>query len=232
MAASLAPLRRVLTPRLSGISPTQHIALTYDDGQDPATTPAFIKLLSRHDVRATFFLVGEHAWANPRLVKQIAAEGHELGVHGWTHRCVALQAPGRLTTELRRTRHLLTLLGGREVTWYRPPYGILTTEALVAAGANGLTPVLWSAWGWDWSARATPTRIVRTIDRTLRPGGTVLLHDTDRESTPGSWLNTLAASEHLLTAWQRHRLAVGPLGEHWDLHPVAPTARSVGSTPA
>ncbi len=212
--ASIGPARRRLAPRLSGIAAAPHVALTYDDGPDPVSTPLFLDLLDRHRRRATFFLLGEHVARHPGLVGEMAGRGHELAVHGWDHTCVLAVPPARLVAELADTVELLERLGGRRPRWYRPPYGVLSTPALVAARAAGLRPVLWSAWGRDWEARATPPRIVRTVGRTLAPGGTVLLHDTDRTSAPGSWRHTLAASELLLRGWAREGLPVGPLREH------------------
>jgi len=103
---------------------------------------------------------------------------------------------------------------GTEVRWYRPPYGVLTTEALVAAHAAGLRTVLWSAWGRDWERAATPESVAHRVASALRPGGTVLLHDTDRTSAPGSWRATLAASGLLLADWADRGYDVGPLRDH------------------
>ena len=212
--ASLGPARRRLAPGLAGVSDTRHVALTYDDGPDPATTPLFLDLLERHGRTATFFLLGEHVVRHPGLVAEMAARGHELAVHGWDHTCVLLKRPGRLAGEIQETVEVIERVSGRRAGWYRPPYGVLSTPALVAARAAGLRTVLWSAWGRDWEARATPRRIVETLDRTLAPGGTVLLHDTDRTSAVGSWKGTLRASETLLARWEADGQAVGPLAEH------------------
>ena len=212
---SLTPLRRRLAPGLAGLGAAPHVALTYDDGPDPASTPFFLDLLARHGRTATFFVLGRYAAAHPELVVRIAREGHELAVHGWDHGCVGTKRPGRLRREVRDTAELLTGLTGQPVRWYRPPYGVLTTEALVAARAAGLRTVLWTAWGRDWEAGATPARIVATVERRLAPGGTLLLHDTDRTSAPGSWERTLVASGTLLDRWDRDRAVVGPLRDHW-----------------
>jgi peptidoglycan/xylan/chitin deacetylase (PgdA/CDA1 family) len=214
LVAAVGPLRRRVHPELAGISTSEHVALTYDDGPDPASTPAFLRLLDRTGHRATFFVLGEHVTRHRGLVREMADAGHELGVHGWTHRCVALEPRDRLREDVRRTVGVVEDLTGAPVRWYRPPYGVLTPAALAASRAAGLRTVLWSAWGRDWEGRATPSRIVTTIDRTLRPGGTVLLHDTDRTSAPGSWRHTLAASELLLTRWAVRGEPVGPLHEH------------------
>lgn len=211
---AIGPVRRRLTPRLAGVSGKDHIALTFDDGPDPASTPAFLDLLARYERRATFFVLGSQAAAHRALVTRIAAEGHELAVHGWTHRCTIATPPTRLVGELRHAVDLLEDLTGRPMRWYRPPYGVLSTEALRACRTLHLTPVLWSAWGREWERAATPERIVASVLRTARPGGTVLLHDTDAHAPHGDWRRTLLATEALL----RGGLAaadVGPLAHHW-----------------
>lgn len=217
--AALGPVRRALTPllvarSLSGLGRSDHVALTFDDGPDPASTPAFLDLLAKHGRRATFFLLGGHVAANAGLVAEMAAAGHELAVHGWDHTCTAWKRPGALADELRRARDLIEAVGEQPLRWYRPAYGVLTTETLVAARRAGLDTVLWSAWGRDWEARATGERVAGTVRRQLRPGGTVLLHDTDRTSAPGSWLRTLTATEALLDEWSTAGIDVGPLAEH------------------
>jgi peptidoglycan/xylan/chitin deacetylase (PgdA/CDA1 family) len=212
---SIAPLRRSLLPRLSGRSTRHHIALTFDDGPDPASTPHFLDLLADHGVRATFFLLGVHATRERGLVRDLARAGHEVAVHGWTHDCVALVPPWRLAAELSRTREVLEDIVGTPVRWYRPPYGVQTATGVWAAHRAGLQTVLWSAWGVDWSSGATPSGIVHRVSRAVRPGGTVLLHDTDRTSAPDSWRRTLVATETLLDRWQDAGIPVGPLGEHW-----------------
>ncbi|HEX3223970.1 MAG TPA: polysaccharide deacetylase family protein [Nocardioides sp.] len=219
LVASVQPVRRLLTPallpdRLSGVSDRHHVALTFDDGPDRDSTPSFLDLLGRHDTRATFFLLGRYAAQEPALVRRMVAEGHEIGVHGWTHRCVAAVGPRRLAGDLRATRRVLEQVGGRRVRWYRPPYGVLTTHALVAARSAGLDTVLWSEWGVDWRRGRTPQQVVTTVRRKLRPGGTVLLHDTDRTSAPGSWRATLGATERLLEHLANDDVPVGPLAEH------------------
>jgi peptidoglycan/xylan/chitin deacetylase (PgdA/CDA1 family) len=212
---SIAPLRRLRVPWRSGCKNRHHIALSFDDGPDPASTPHFLDLLADHEVRATFFLLGAHAAREPGLVRDLADAGHEVAVHGWTHECLALVPPRRLTAELTRTREVLEDTTGAAVRWYRPPYGVLTAAGVWAARRAGLQTVLWSAWGVDWSAGATPSTIVHRVSRAVRPGGTVLLHDTDRTSAPDSWRRTLVATATLLDRWRADGIPVGPLHEHW-----------------
>jgi len=217
---SLGPVRAALTPVVtpaawSGLSDRAHVALTFDDGPDPTSTPSFLRLLDGLGVHATFFLLGRHL-ADRGLVRELASAGHGLGVHGWDHRPVVLHRPRALADGLRRTRDLVEDTTGARVRWYRPPYGLVTPAAWWAARAAGLRTVLWSAWGRDWERRATPTSVVRLVQAQLRPGGTVLLHDSDRTSAPGSWRTTLVATERLVDRWRAAGLAVGGLDGHWS----------------
>lgn len=220
---SIGPLRRAITPalapaQLSGLSSRNHVALTFDDGPDVASTPSFIRLLDELGVTATFFVLGAHL-GDGVLLREMAAAGHGIGVHGWDHRPVALTGPRVLLDGLRRTRDRIEDVTGAAVCWYRPPYGLLTPHACWAADRAGLRTVLWSAWGRDWERRATPSSVAGLVTEQLRPGGTVLLHDSDRTSAPGSWRTTLIAAELLVQRWLAAGLEVGGLESHWpDRH--------------
>lgn len=209
---AVGPLRRPLLPRLSGVGSTAHIALTFDDGPDPRTTPHVLDLLARHGRRATFFLVGEQVRSSTAVVQRMVAEGHEVALHGSTHRTTALIAPTRLAARLAAARAEVEDVSGAPVTWYRPPYGVLTSDTIRVCRSLGLRPVLWTAWGRDWVRHTTAERIAGTVLKTLRPGGTILLHDTDLHAR-GSWGPTLAATD-LLLAGPLAGADVGPLSEH------------------
>lgn len=211
---AIGPVRRSLAPRLAGTSSAPHIALTFDDGPDPSSTPAFLDLLGRADRRATFFVLGAQAKVAPSIIERMSKEGHEVAIHGWTHRCTAAIPPTRLRRQLLGAKHVVEDITGTAVTWYRPPFGILSTNALLEPRTIGLTPVLWTAWGRDWERSATPPRITATVLRTLRPGGTILLHDTDQHAR-GRWERTLDAITTLLSGPLRSA-SVGPLRDHWQ----------------
>lgn len=213
--ALYGPPLRWTTPVLAGRSDRHHIALTIDDGPDQRSTPSVLKTLARFDVRATFFVIGEHVDQHRDLILEMTGTGHEIAVHGWTHTSVLRLHPDQLRRDLARTADLLTEITGTPPRWYRPPYGIMTLASRDIARTIGLTPVLWTAWGRDWSRYVTSHGIVRQVNRTLRTGGTVLLHDTDRYAAPDSWRRTDRALEILLRQWQDAAIPVGPLGEHW-----------------
>jgi peptidoglycan/xylan/chitin deacetylase (PgdA/CDA1 family) len=97
--------------------------------------------------------------------------------------------------------------------WFRPPYGVLTGGTLRATAGLGLTPVLWTAWGRD-GLPSPGARVAATVGAGLAPGGTVLLHDSDCTSAPGSWRATAAALPVLAEELDRRALGVRPLREH------------------
>jgi peptidoglycan-N-acetylglucosamine deacetylase len=224
---SLGFVRRRLAPALSGISPTTHIALTYDDGPDRVSTPRFLELLAEYDVRATFFVLGRYV-ADGGLLREMVAQGHEIGVHGWDHMATVLRRRHRLGQEIARTKNLIEAMTGAQVRWYRPPFGWVTRQAMAGATQADLRLVLWSAWGRDWRRAATADSVEATVLKQIHPGGTVLLHDSDRTSAPGSWTTTLTASRRLLDRWRSEGVEVGPLSEHWESGKDRETHRHTG----
>lgn len=216
----LGPVRRAAFPGLSGQGDPRHVALTFDDGPDPAATPRFLEVLAGRGIRATFFLLGQMAVRAPGLVADLAAAGHEIGVHGWEHRYLTLRGPRATLDDMRRAFDLIGAAAGTSPRLFRPPYGVLTGGALAAARRLGLTPVLWGAWGREWTPGSTPESAGATLAAGLHGGVTILLHDSDCTSPPGSWRAALGALPQLLDDCAGRGLAVGPLREHgWPRHP-------------
>jgi peptidoglycan/xylan/chitin deacetylase (PgdA/CDA1 family) len=180
--------------RLGGAGGAGTVALTFDDGPDPGSTPAFLDLLAGLRAPATFFVLGSMAAHAPDLLRRIRDEGHELAVHGWTHRNHLRLTPMRVYAELAQTAEFVERVAGARPIWFRPPYGVLSAGSCLAAARLGLRPLLWTACGRDWEATATPRSVVERLrSGGLRPGATVLLHDSDCTSAPGAWVSALEA---------------------------------------
>ena len=208
-------LRNRLLPRLSGRSDTGQVALTFDDGPDPASTPAFLDRLGELGVRATFFLLGSRLREAPELARRMVGEGHEVAVHGWRHRPHLLQTPWQVAAELAGSCARIQAVSGARPRFWRPPNGILTGAGLLAARRHRLQPVLWTADGQDWAAGATAGSVFTRLERQLTAGGTVLLHDSDATSAAGSWRSALGALPDLVALCAERGWPLGPLREHW-----------------
>jgi peptidoglycan/xylan/chitin deacetylase (PgdA/CDA1 family) len=207
LAAWCAPAAAPVVPavaRLIGV-PTRlreprGIALTFDDGPHLEGTPAVLRELERAGATATFFLVGEQVEKLPGLAAEIAAAGHEIGIHGYRHVLLLRRSPGALRDDFARAADVIGSATGSEPTLYRPPYGIFSVPALRLVRRLRWSPVLWSRWGRDWERRATAASIAACAARDLGGGDVVLLHDADHYSSAGSWRKTAAAVPSVLAA--------------------------------
>jgi peptidoglycan/xylan/chitin deacetylase (PgdA/CDA1 family) len=213
-ATSAHPLTRRALPGLAGVGRTDHVALTFDDGPDPASTPFILDELDRLGWKATFFLLGAMTDRHPEAAAEVAARGHEIAVHGYHHRCHLWRTPADVSRDTAQAFDAVSAATQRRPLWFRPPYGVLSWPTLVAGRRLGLRPVLWSAWGRDWRPAATADTVARDVHRGLRPGATVLLHDSDCTSAPESWRSTLA-SLALLADQLPPSTEVGPLSDHF-----------------
>lgn len=206
LAAWCAPAASPVLPPLADafgiplrLPGSRGIALTFDDGPHPEGTPAVLELLGRAGVRATFYLVGEQVARRPALAAEIAAAGHEIGIHGYRHTLLLRRTPAGLAADFDRAEAVIGEASGRTSLSYRPPYGVFSLAGLRLARARW-TPLLWTRWGRDWEARATAQSITARATRSLGPRDVVLLHDADDYSSDGSWRRTVAALPYVLDA--------------------------------
>lgn len=155
----------------------RRVALTFDDGPDPRSTPALLELLRAENVSATFFCIGRNVAAHPELTTRITGEGHLLGNHTYTHsNATNFFGLARLTDEMTRTQPAMRDAAGVTPVYFRPPMGLSNPRVFKAAAALGLNVVGWTARGLDTQVR-DPEHVVRRILRGVRPGGIILLHD-------------------------------------------------------
>ena len=168
-------------------------ALTFDDGPHPLGTPAVLDVLAGHRVGATFFLVGEQVRRNPTLAREIVAAGHGIGLHCDRHRSQLRLTPGQVRADIARAQDTIEQATDRTIRLYRPPYGVLNASALRCARERHWRTLLWSHFGRDWKASATPESIAALLTDGAGAGSVLLLHDADDYSAPGSWRRTAAA---------------------------------------
>lgn len=214
-ASWLPPVRDRLLPALAGRGRADHVALTFDDGPDPLSTPRFLDLLDELEVHATFFVLGARVARHPGVVAETAARGHEVAVHGWTHKPQWLPHPQRDVTELHLACDVVEQACGARPEWFRPPFGVLTAGLWRAARSAELRPVLWGAWGKDWEEQRTAREVERTVLDSLRGGTTLLLHDSSPDGRGEAWRTTLEAVPGIVESCRRVGWDVGPLAEHF-----------------
>ena len=182
--------------------------LTFDDGPHREGTPAVLEALAARGVRATFFLVGEQVARNPALAAEIVAAGHGIGLHCDRHRNQLRLGPRAVREDIMRAAARVEETTGRPIERYRPPYGIFNAAALSLVRANGWRPLLWTHWGRDWEARATPESIAaKLVGGKVGEGSVLLLHDADDYSAGGSWRRTVAALPRVLATLEDRGLA-------------------------
>ncbi|MFN7901152.1 MAG: polysaccharide deacetylase family protein [Synechococcaceae cyanobacterium] len=152
------------------------VALSFDDGPNPRTTPQLLEVLRRTGTKASFFLVGRHIVEHPQLAEAIVAAGQEVGNHSFSHDPMVLERPWRYRREIARTDGLIRGLGYHGVIRFRPPYGrkLLVLPWLLAR--QGRLDVLWDVNPQDWTVD-DPMQITERVLAQVRPGSIVVLHE-------------------------------------------------------
>jgi len=177
---TLAPSNRLLGPVLTGLPGAGEralVALTFDDGPDPQVTPRLLELLARHRARATFFCIGQRVARHPALARAIAAAGHDVENHSWSHAAgFGFFGPARLRADIMRAQQAIADATGRAPLLFRPPFGVRTPLLEPVLAALGLHCTVWTVRGYDTIADR-PARVVARIAPRLRAGAVVLLHD-------------------------------------------------------
>jgi peptidoglycan/xylan/chitin deacetylase (PgdA/CDA1 family) len=203
---AVAPSSQLFGPTLRHTSSPRKIALTFDDGPNPAVTPQLLQLFDRYSVQATFFLIGKFARTCPELVREISTRGHLLGNHTDSHANLFFKSRANIRGELVRCQDAIAAAHVEPPRWMRPPYGyrspFLRAEIL-RTGMQGV--VMWSKICWDWKPQP-PERLIGRLSRVARPdrprGDIVVMHDGDHRALGGDRHHVTAALEHWLPRWR------------------------------
>lgn len=194
-----------------GNASTPAVALTFDDGPDPLSTPALLKILSRHRVRATFFVNGKKVLTHPELVKEIVQKGHTIGNHTYTHDNLILLKTGKLLlNDIFATQKALHSLGVVSFV-FRPPVGFTNPRLGQILRNLNLYTVNFSCRAFDFGNRRI-LNLSRKIIRKAQPNDIVLLHDIPPKRA-GEFENWLREIELLITGLETKGLSIIPLAE-------------------
>lgn len=156
----------------------RELALTFDDGPHPQDTLQLLALLKRHEVKATFFVVGERVKRYPHLVRAMADAGHQIGIHGYYHRPFALASPDVLRKQLAQAQQLIAeacACSPSFITSVRPPYGLFTPATIQNLLAWGYQPVMWSVAPLHWLQSAEVT--IQQVLLQANNGALLVLHE-------------------------------------------------------
>jgi peptidoglycan/xylan/chitin deacetylase (PgdA/CDA1 family) len=186
------------------------VALTFDDGPDPITTPALLKLLRERRAVATFFVTGERAARHPELLAAMVADGHGIGNHSFRHDPLgAFRSANTLAAEIDATQRALKPLGVEPLA-YRPPMGITTPRLRRALAGSEMFVVNFSRRAWDGGNRRIGNLAGRILKR-VQPGDIVLLHE--RLPDPARTADWEREIDLILKGLAEKRIAVIPLAE-------------------
>jgi peptidoglycan-N-acetylglucosamine deacetylase len=192
------------------------LALTFDDGPNPAMTPRLLDLLDRFQARATFFVIGKFARDCPELLKETAARGHLIGNHTDAHPNLFWLKPDKITIELRCCNYSINAATGSPARWFRPPYGYRNPWVIPMARELKQRVVLWTLLPDDWKATSSEwliprlgpiaQRAQRKLATSPAPhnawGDILCLHDGGHRQLNADRLPTLAALEYWLPRWR------------------------------
>ncbi|MGW0806273.1 polysaccharide deacetylase family protein [Nonomuraea sp. NPDC002799] len=151
------------------------IALTFDDGPGQYAG-ALLDTLKKYDAKATFFLEGQYVKSRPAFVKRMAAEGHELGNHSYSHPDFTKSEPGTIRSEIQKTQDAVKKAAGVEPKLLRPPYGLMDLTVSDIATEFGMPMVLWTAGSQDWSSKNVEAIKKQTM-AVAEQDGIILMHD-------------------------------------------------------
>lgn len=188
------------------------VCLTFDDGPDENMTPKILDILKKHNLKGTFFVIGEKAEKNPDLVSRIIDEGHIVGGHSWTHGCCfPLQSSEAIHEELCRTEDVIYQLTGRNIALFRPPFGV--TNPLIANAVEKMqyTNIGWSIRSLDTDMNKDREAVFHRIIDRLHNGAIILLHDRCDQADE--------LLELLIASLQENEYDIVSLDEMLDIEP-------------
>src|SRR5271168_1310058 len=199
---SMAPGGQWYGKTFTGTTPgSRQIALTYDDGPNDPHTLRLLDVLAKHNINATFFLIGRYVRERPEIVREIVQAGHVVGNHTFTHPLLTLKNEAQIRKQISDCRAALEDAVGEHSNLFRPPFGGRRPAVLRVAHELGLEPVMWSVTGFDWSA--PPAAVIeRKIAKQIRGGDVVLLHDGGHKQIGADRSQTVIATDHLLTRYK------------------------------
>ena len=180
----------------------QQLALTFDDGPNDPHTLRLLDVFAKHDVRATFFMIGRYVQQRPQIAREVAQAGHALGNHTFTHPNLIFCSEMQTRIQLAECNRTIEDVVGQSPTLFRPPFGGRRPSTLRIAGELGLAPVMWNVTGWDWNAHSSEA-VERKVAKQIQGGDVILLHDGSHRQLGLDRSHTVAATDRLVARYKR-----------------------------
>ena len=199
---SMSPTGQWYGHTFTGISAeSKQLALTYDDGPNDPYTLRLLEVLAKHEVRATFFMIGRYVVQRPDIVREVSRAGHVIGNHTFSHPLLTLKSVGGIKKELTDCEQALSDAIGVHSNLFRPPFGGRRPAVLRVANKLGLETVMWNVTGYDWDANSADD-IERKVVRRVRGGNVILLHDGGHKEFGADRSRTVEASDRLISRYK------------------------------
>lgn len=205
--AGMWPESQIFGPCVVGSDQPNEIALTYDDGPADPDTYQLLDVLAKHNIRATFFMIGQFVRQRPEIARAVLAAGHLIGNHTMSHPLLLTRRPSVVRQQLLDCNAALQDVLGAPVRWFRPPHGSRRPDILRFARKIGLKTVMWNAMGYDWkptTAQAVQDNILRGFRKNQRRGHSTnaLLHDGHQAEHGSDRGHTVEATDNLIVYWK------------------------------
>lgn len=195
---SMAPTGQWFGRTFTGLGRgSKQLALTYDDGPNDPHTLRLLEVLAKHNVQATFFLIGRYVRQRPDIAGELLRSGHAVGNHTFHHPLLLFQPAARIRKELAECESALADAVGEHSNLFRPPFGGRRPAVLRIARQRGLQPVMWSVTGYDWNAPSAG-HIERKVMGRIRGGDVILLHDGGHLAFGADRSHTVIATDRLI----------------------------------
>ena len=231
---SMAPTGQWYGSTFTGIGGgSKQLALTYDDGPNDPHTLRLLEVLAKHEVRATFFLIGRYAQQRPDLVRAVVEGGHVGGNHTYNHLLLTFRSAAQVRAELDMCRRALSDAIGEHSNLFRPPFGGRRTAVLRIACQMGLATVMWNVTGYDWNAPPAE-QIERKVTHRIRGGDVILLHDGGHLEMGADRSQTVTATDRLIAKYKskgRQFVTIPAMMEAMTTGRRTTTGREPGPTP-
>ncbi|MGA9039198.1 MAG: polysaccharide deacetylase family protein [Terriglobales bacterium] len=177
------------------------LALTYDDGPNDPYTYQLLEVLAKHNVKATFFLMGKYVRLRPDIVRDVVKAGHVIGNHTFTHPNLIYRSGDQVREELVQCRRAITDAVGEHSKLFRPPFGGRRPVTLRVVRELGLVPVMWNVTGYDWKATSAEY-IEKRVTSKVCGGNVILLHDGSHRSFGFDRSRTVIATDRVITRYK------------------------------